>query len=143
MSTRPTGNTRLISRGIYFSVLICGFVAVFFTSCDPAYHLSYAVLNDTGKPVYCKDASKQGLAAVQKIEVDSGIIVYEEAGFGHAKSQFKESKQEVTTRFTFYSDSTCSSDSQIIPVKGWKYYRLPIGGDNARMYIREKDLAKK
>lgn len=124
-------------------LFICTCIVLLLTAgCDPAYHLTYAVLNDTGKPIYCKDATRQGVAAIQKIEIDSGIIVYEEAGFGYAKSQFRESKPEVTARFTFYSDSACSSESQVVPVKGWKYYRLPIGGDNARVYLREKDLKK-
>jgi hypothetical protein len=122
--------------------IIFAFVLFMVYSCDPAYHLSYAVLNDTGKPIYCKDATKKGAASVQRIEIDSGIIVYEEAGFGYAKTQFRESKPEVTTRFSFYTDSTCDTGSRIVPQKGWKYYRLPIGGDNARVYIREKDLKK-
>jgi hypothetical protein len=113
------------------------------TGCDPAYHLRYAVLNDTGRTVYCVDKNKRGAASVMRVEPDSAIIVYEEMGIGFAKSQFSESKPMVTKRFAFYSDSTLSDSSQIIPGDGWKYYRLPIGYYNARVYIREKDLGRK
>lgn len=112
------------------------------TGCDPAYHLRYAVLNDTGRAVYCVDKNKRGPASVMRVESDSVVVVYEEAGIGFGKAQFKVSKPEVTQRFVFYSDSTLSDSSQIIPHKGWKYYRLPIGDYNARVYIREEDLKK-
>lgn len=112
-------------------------------ACDPTYHLTYAVLNDTGAPVYCVDKSKRGATSAMRVEPDSLITVYEEAGIGYAKSQFRESKPEVTKRFLFYTDSLCSDSSQIVPDKGWKYYRLPLGYYNARVYIREKDLVKK
>lgn len=114
-----------------------------FTGCDPAYHLRYAVLNDTQTPVYCVDKNKRGKAAVTRVEPDSVIVVYEEAGIGFGKTQFKSSKAEVTRRFVFYSDSALTDSSRIIPRKEWKYYRLPIGDYNARVYIREKDLIKK
>ena len=110
--------------------------------CDPAYHLHYAVLNDTGTPIYCVDKNKKGKAAVTRIEPDSLIAVYEEAGIGFAKPQFRDSKPEVTKRFVFYTDSALSDSSLVVPRKGWKYYRLPIGYYNARVYIREKDLKK-
>lgn len=99
-------------------------------------------MNDTGTPVYCVDKNKRGAARVMRVEADSAITVYEEAGFGFAKRQFKESKAEVTSRFLFYTDSSCTDSSQIFPEKGWKYYRLPIDADNVRVYIREKDLKK-
>jgi len=111
--------------------------------CDPAYHLRYAVLNDTRTPVYCVDKNKRGAASVTRVEPDSVIVVYEEAGIGFGKAQFNSSRAEVTQRFVFYSDSTLSDSVQIIPHKNWKYYRLPIGDYNARVYIREKDLGKK
>jgi len=110
-------------------------------SCDPAYHLHYAVLNDTETPIYCVDGAKRSWS-VTRIEPDSAIAVYEEAGIGFAKPQFNQSKSEVMARFQFYTDSTLSDSSRIIPAKGWKYYRLPIGYYNARLYIREKDLKK-
>jgi hypothetical protein len=118
-------------------------VTLLFTSgCDPAYHLTYAVLNDTGTPIYCVDKSKRGATSVMRVEPDSAIIVYEEAGIGFAKTQFRESKPEVTRRFVYYTDSTLADSVQVVPAKGWKYYRLPIGYYNARIYIREKDLKK-
>lgn len=78
-----------------------------------------------------------------RVEPDSAIIVYEEAGIGFGKDQFRDSKAEVSQRFSFYSDSSLADSTRIDPSKGWKYYRLPIGDYNARVYIREKDLRKK
>lgn len=77
-----------------------------------------------------------------RVESDSAVTVYEEAGIGFAKTQFNQSKPEVSQRFVFYTDSLCSDSSRIIPAKDWKYYRLPLGYYNARVYIREKDLKK-
>ena len=111
-------------------------------ACDPAYHLTYAVFNDTGTPVYCVDKNKRGAASVMRVESDSAVTVYEEAGIGYAKTQFRQSKVEVTQRFVFYTDSLCSDSLRVIPEKGWKYYRLPLGYYNARVYIREKDIRK-
>lgn len=99
-------------------------------------------MNNTAQPVYCVDKNKKGTAAVTRIESDSVAVVYEEGGFGFGKAQFKLSKPEVAQRFVFYSDSTLSDSSLIVPAKGWKYYRLPIGDYNARVYIREQDLKK-
>lgn len=99
-------------------------------------------MNTTAQPVYCVDKNKKGAQAVTRIEADSVAVVYEEGGFGFAKAQFKLSKPEVAQRFVFYSDSTLSDSSRIVPEKDWKYYRLPIGDYNARVYIREQDLNK-
>src|ERR1044072_4946019 len=126
-----------MKKGLLLSVL-----SVCLVACDPAYHLRYAVMNDTDRPIYCVDKSKHGAGSVTRIEPDSAIMVYEEAGIGFGKPQFRESKPEVTKRFVFYTDSALSDSSQVIPRKGWKYYRLPIGDYNARMYIRRKDLKK-
>lgn len=115
---------------------------VVFAGCDPAYHLQYAVINDSDRPVYCLDKTKKGDAAVVRIEPDSAILVYEEFGFGFGKPQFKETRPEVANRFAVYSDSTLADSSQIVPRKGWKYYALPIDDYNARLYIRRKDLRK-
>lgn len=122
--------------------IILTFVVFMACGCDPAYHLTYAVFNDTGTPVYCVDKTKRGAASIMRVEPDSAVTVYEEAGIGFAKTQFRQSKPEVTQRFIFYTDSTLSDSSRIIPEKSWKYYRLPIGDYNARVYIREKDLKK-
>jgi hypothetical protein len=124
-----------------FCIVLCIALVFFLQSCDPAYHLQYAVMNTTAKPVYCVD-KKKGAASATRIEADSLLVVYEEAGFGFGKRQFKLSKPEVAERFVFYSDSTLSDSSQIVPRKGWKYYRLPVGDYNARVYIREQDLSK-
>lgn len=113
-----------------------------FAGCDPAYHLQYAVVNDSGQPVYCVDKTKKGSEAVVRVEPDSAILVYQEFGFGFGKRQFRESKSEVTNRFSVFSDSTLTDSSLIVPRKGWKYYALPIDDYNARLYIRRKDLKK-
>ncbi len=138
---------RLIEIGIsayrHIGTLLLAVLMCLIVGCDPAYHLRYAVLNDTSTPVYCVDKNKKGAAAVTRVEADSVIVVYEEAGIGFGKQQFNESKSGVAQRFVFYSDSTLSDSSQIVPHKNWKYYRLPIGDYNARVYIREKDLDKK
>jgi hypothetical protein len=115
-------------------------VVLALASCDPVYHLRYAVMNDTGRPLYCVDKTKDGPASVVRIEADSFAEVYYEAGIGFARSQFRSSRPEVASRFIIYTDSSLSDSSRIIPRKGWKYYRLPIGDCNARMYIRPKDL---
>lgn len=132
---------RLRRRG-HFGISLLTALLLVVSGCDPAYHLRYAVLNDTGIPVYCVDKNKRGQSAVTRVESDSVIVVYEEAGIGYGKTQFKSSKAEVTRRFVFYTDSTLADSSRIIPDKGWKYYRLPIGDYNARVYIREKDIVK-
>ncbi len=113
---------------------------VFFLACDPAYHLTYAVLNNSGQTIYVVDRTKQGVKSMQKIEPDSAIEVYNESGFGSGRGQFQESRSEVASRFVFYSDSTLNDSSQITPRKGWRYYPLPIGEYNARVYIRKKDV---
>lgn len=115
-------------------------MAVMTWSCDPAYHLEYAVMNDTDQPVYCVDRSKSGGSMVYRVEADSAVMVYEEAGFGFGKTQFHETKPEIEKRFVFYTDSTLADSSRITPAKGWKYYRLPLDSYNARIYIRRKDL---
>jgi len=117
---------------ILFSLLVL--------SCDPAYHLRYAVMNSSGQPIYCVDKQAHGAQAVTRIEVDSAIQVYEESGFGRGRGQFKESRADVAARFVFYTDSTLSDSSRVIPGKGWKFHPLPIGDYNARVYIRRKDL---
>lgn len=108
--------------------------------CDPAYHLQYAVVNDTGQRIYCVDKDKSGSKAITTIEPDSAVVVYEEQGWGLGKSQFRESKPDVTKRFVIYSDSTLADSSQVIPRKGWKYYALPIDDYNARLYISPADI---
>lgn len=110
------------------------------TSCCRIYHLRYAVMNDTGQPLYCVDKNHNGPASVIRIESDSFSEVYYEAGIGSARAQFRLSRPEVASRFVIYTDSTLSDSSQVIPRKGWKYYRLPIDDCNARLYIRSKDL---
>lgn len=134
-------SSRVKSRGAHRHIILA-VVLILLYSCDPAYHLTYAVFNDTGTPVYCVDKTKRGTTSVMRVESDSAVTVYEEAGIGYAKTQFKQAKPEVTQRFVFYTDSTLSDSSRIVPEKGWKYYRLPIGYYNARVYIREKDLKK-
>jgi hypothetical protein len=129
---------RVTSRGVILLTLFC----LLFISCDPAYHLTYAVFNDTGTPVYCVDKNKRGSSSIMRVEPDSAVTVYEEAGIGFAKAQFRQSEPEVAQRFVFYTDSLCTDSLRVIPAKGWKYYRLPLGYYNARVYIREKDLKK-
>lgn len=136
---QPAGaaNCKLAYRYVAVALLL-----LLVSGCDPVYHLRYAVLNDTRRPIYCVDKNKHGVAAVTRVEPDSAVTVYEEAGIGFGRGQFRQSKPEVAKRFVFYSDSTCSDSTQIIPSKGWKYYRLPVDYYNARVYIREKDLQK-
>ncbi len=110
------------------------------SSCDPAYHLSYAVVNDSHRTIYCVDSSGKGAETPKAIAPDSALEVYYEIGFGSGREQFKGSRSEVASRFIFYADSTLSDSVRIEPRKGWKYYPLPIGDYNARVYIRDKDL---
>ena len=123
-----------------YVVTLLTFLALAITSCDPYYRLRYAVMNETGQPLYCVDKTQSGPAAVRRIEPDSFVQVYYESGIGHARPQFRNSRSEVASRFAVYSDSSLSDSSRIVPSKGWKYYRLPIGDCNARMYIRPTDL---
>lgn len=123
-------------------ILLLTAIVFSFVACDPIYHLNYAVMNETDQPIYCVDKSKSGVGKVVRVEPDSFIQVYFEAGIGWAKPQFRESKPEITKRFVLYTDSTLSDSTQITPRKGWKYYRLPIGGYNARLYIRRSDLRR-
>lgn len=123
-------------------MLLLPAIAVVLWSCDPAYHLEYAVMNDTDRPVYCLDRTKTGAASVIRVEADSVVMVYEEAGLGFGKIQFRETRPEIAKRFEFFSDSTLADSSRIVPSKGWKYYRLPLDSYNARVYIRRKDLQK-
>lgn len=112
-------------------------------ACDPAYHLSYAVVNDSRTPFYCVDAS--GIFEKGKpfrVDPDSSVVVYEEAGFGEGREQFRNSKVEVTARFKFYSDSTCTDSVLLQPGKSWKYYTLPKGGNNVRLYVKNSDFRK-
>jgi hypothetical protein len=121
-------------------LFLFSFLAV---ACDPAYHLSYAVVNESQSPVYCVDSKGTFMkGSVFRVDPDSSVMVYEEAGFGSGKSQFKSSKSEVDNRFRFYSDSTCSDSSLINPRKEWKYHSLPKGDHNVRLYIRNSDLRK-
>lgn len=120
--------------------LLLAAVAVSFIACGPGYHLRYAVVNETDRPVYCVDKNRKDASSVIRVEPDSAVQVYEEMGFGPARPQFRESRTEVSSRFVFYSDSTLSDSSRVLPEKGWKYYPLPIGAYNARVYIRPKDL---
>ena len=122
-------------------ILLPAAIAFSCAACDPIYHLRYAVINDTGQTIYCADLNKSP-GGVVRIEPDSFVEVYSEAGLGRAKRQFKESKPEVTSRFVFYTDSTLADSSIIKPDKGWKYYRLPIDDYNARVYIRRRDINK-
>lgn len=116
------------------------FAIVLLAACDPAYHLTYAVVNDSSKAIYCVDKTKSGAASVQVVLPDSTIEVYSESGFGKGKVQFRESKPDVESRFSFFSDSTLSDSCVVKPRKGWRYYPLPIGAYNARIYIRSKDI---
>lgn len=124
----------------HIGILIIGISVL--VACSPIYHLKYAVINDTDRPIYCVDLNKAP-GGVVRIEPDSFVQIFDEAGIGRARRQFNESKSEVSHRFMFYSDSTFADSSIITPGKGWKYYRLPIDDYNARVYIRQNDLAKK
>lgn len=116
------------------------FILVVLVACDPAYHLTYAVVNDSPQTIYCVDRTKRGAPAFIPIAPDSTLEVYYESGFGNGRGQFKESRADVSSRFTFYADSSLADSSRIVPDRGWKYYPLPIGDYNARIYIRNKDL---
>ena len=128
----------MIARAGFFLSVCFAVVA-----CDPAYHLSYAVVNDSRTPFYCVDAS--GIFQKGKpfrVDPDSSVVVYEEAGFGAGREQFRHSKGEVTLRFLFYSDSTCADSVIMHPGKSWKYYALPKGGNNVRLYVKNSDFRK-
>jgi hypothetical protein len=110
-------------------------------SCDPAYHLSYAVVNESRSTLYCIDSKGSFMQGKPfRIEPDSSVLVYEEAGFGSARAQFRSSKGEVVSRFRFYSDSSCVDSTQIQPRKQWKYHTLPKGDYNVRLYVRNSDF---
>lgn len=112
-------------------------------SCDPAYHLSYAVVNESRSVLYCVDSKGTFMRGKPfAVDPDSSVLVYEEAGFGSARTQFRNSKDEVVTRFRFYSDSSCSDSAQIRPQKQWKYHSLPKGDYNVRLYVRNSDFPK-
>lgn len=128
----------MIVRAGILLFLCCGFA-----SCDPAYHLRYAVVNDSRAPLYCVDKSGSFMKGKPcRIDPDSTVVVYEEAGFGGARQQFRSSKGDVTQRFCFYTDSTCKDSALFQPGKPWKYYVLPKGDNNVRLYLRNSDLSK-
>jgi len=125
---------------VIIRIAIVFLISLTLMSCDPAYHLAYAVVNNSSDTVYCLDKQKPGEMALIRIDPDSTLEIYSESGFGSGRRQFKESRPEVQSRFLFYSDSTLADSCAIHSTRGWKFYPLPIGVYNARIYIRNRDL---
>ena len=119
-------------RSLLLPALLIFLVA---TGCDPAYHLSYAVVNETSDTVYVLDKKR-----VIPVYPDSSAEIYQETGFGFAKASYKETKAEVTDGLRYYNDATLCDSCRITPSGEWKYYALPRDDHNARLYIRSKDL---
>ena len=123
--------------------LVVVIICLFLVSCDPAYHLRYAVMNESDVPVYCIDRKGVWMKGVPtRIDPDSSVLVYEEAGYGKERIQFRDSRTEIAGRFILCTDSFCSDTALISPGKDWKLYYLPRGDFNARIYIRNSDLNK-
>lgn len=124
---------RIADVPMKYAMCIC--VSMIFMGCGPSYHLAYAVVNETSDTIYVVDRKK-----VIAVLPDSSAEIYSESGIGKAKSGYNETKAEVTTGLRYYNDSTLCDSCRVKPAGEWKYYALPMGYYNARLYIRSKDL---
>lgn len=114
---------------------ICVFAPFLFFGCEPSYHLAYAVVNETDDTLYVVDRKK-----IIAVLPDSSAEIYSESGIGKAKSSYNETKESVTAGLQYYNDSTLCDSCRVKPVAQWKYYALPMGYYNARLYIRSEDV---
>jgi hypothetical protein len=116
-------------------ILAATFAALLTAGCSSSYHLAYAVVNETDDTLYVVDRKK-----VIAVLPDSSAEIYSESGIGKAKSGYNETKATVTAGLRYYNDSTLCDSCRVKPAGEWKYYALPMGYYNARLYIREKDI---
>lgn len=114
--------------------LLAATFAGIFAGCHSSYHLAYAVVNETNDTIYVVDRKK-----IIAVLPDSSAEIYSESGIGKAKSSYKETKASVTAGLRYYNDSTLCDSCRVQPSGEWKYYALPMGYYNARLYIRSKD----
>lgn len=117
------------------------FLIVLFAGCDPVYHLTYSVVNKSGKTIYI--AAKAGGGApgfIIAVPPDSSARVSESGGIGFAREKYRQNVGEISGRLTYFSDSALSDSGFFQPGLEWQFHRDGLADGHATLIIRKRDV---
>lgn len=117
------------------------FLILLFAGCDPVYHLTYSVVNKSGKTIYvAAKASAASPGFVLAVPPGSSAQVSESGGVGFAREKYRENVGAVSGVLTYFSDSSLSDTGFFRPSLEWQFHRDGLADGHATLTIRKRDL---
>ena len=118
-----------------FSVILAG--------CDPMYHLSYCVSNESGKTVYvCTKSKEYGVTKVDTILPGKTDTVTLNIGIGYAKPVYLDDEPDLYNRYFFFVDPSLKDSSMFTPSTDWTYSESKKVNGTAVITVTNSDLPK-